>query len=54
MFNLPAETFWFIAPCPFIWLVTGIIMYFVNKRKDEIEDKYYSTLDEKRGDRSEY
>lgn len=47
MFNLPAQTFWLVIPWPFIWLVAGIIMFFVNKRKDEIEEEYYSNLNRK-------
>lgn len=47
MFNLPPETFWLVVPWPFIWLTAGIIMYFVNKRKDELEDEYYANLDKK-------
>lgn len=39
MFNLPDLTFWMIFPWPFIWLALGIIMFFVNKRDDKIEDE---------------
>lgn len=47
VFNLPTETFWLVVPWPFIWLTAGIVMYFVNKRQDDLEDKYYADLDKK-------
>lgn len=47
MFNLPAETFWLIVPWPFIWLTLGIIMYFIKKRDDELEDEFFSKSDDK-------
>lgn len=47
MFNLPAETFWLIVPWPFIWLAFGIVMYFIKKRDDELEDDFYAKSDDK-------
>ncbi|GLY08843.1 hypothetical protein [Bacillus badius] len=38
MFNLPAETFWWLVPWPFIWLGLGVILYFKLKREDEAEE----------------
>lgn len=39
MFHLPALTFWLIFPWPFIWLTLGIIMFFVNRRNDKLEEQ---------------
>jgi len=36
-----------VVPWPFIWLTAGIVMYFVNKRHDDLEDEYYANMDEK-------
>src|SRR5699024_9700932 len=39
MLNFPIETFWYIVPWPFIWLILGIVMFFIHHRNDKLEDK---------------
>lgn len=39
LFNLPAETFWWIIPWPFIWVTLAIIMYIKFKRQDDEEER---------------
>jgi hypothetical protein len=40
MFHFPVDTFWYIAPWPFFWMALGILMYFLKKRDDDLEDKF--------------
>lgn len=46
MLNFPIETFWYIVPWPFIWLILGIVMFFIHHRNDKLEDKRQRELDE--------
>ncbi|WP_404455036.1 hypothetical protein LG329_06760 [Virgibacillus necropolis] len=46
MLNLPAETFWLIVPWPFIWLTFGIVMYFIQRRDDKLEERFLSETDD--------
>lgn len=39
MFNLPAETFMWLVPWPFIWMGLALIMYFKLKKDDEKEER---------------
>ncbi|MDQ0338684.1 hypothetical protein J2S00_001470 [Caldalkalibacillus uzonensis] len=48
MFNLPAETFWWLVPWPLIWMALAIILYFKHKREDEREGQHQNnTIDQK-------
>lgn len=38
MFNLPAETFWWLVPWPFIWVGLALVLYVKLKREDEKEN----------------
>lgn len=38
VFGLPAETFFWFVPWPFIWIGLSIIMYFKLKKEDENEE----------------
>ncbi|PTX64591.1 hypothetical protein C8P63_10285 [Melghirimyces profundicolus] len=43
MFGLPAETFYWFAPWPVLWIGLALLMYFKLKREDEREENGVSS-----------